>query len=119
MRIFALSALVLALPPFHSAIQPLNGTQRAQLSGPFWHAGCPVGLSSLRLLTVSYWDFAGNAQTGDLVVNRRAAAPLARVFRQLYRLHFPLRHLRFSETYMPSRRQPANGNIRGRAEAGR
>jgi hypothetical protein len=119
MRTFALSALVLALPPFHSAIQPLNSTQRGQLSGPFWHAGCPVGLSSLRLLTVSYWDFADNAQTGDLVVNRRAAAPLARVFRQLYRLHFPIRHLRFSETYVPKRSQPADGDLSGSFECRR
>lgn len=119
MRILALSALVFALPPFHSGIQPLNSAQRAQLSGTFWHAGCPVGLSSLRLLTVSYWDFAGNAQTGDLVVNRRAAAQLARVFRQLYRLHFPIRHLRFSETYVPVRSQPADGDISGSFECRR
>ena len=101
MRAVALSALVLALPPFHSAIKPLNPSQRAQLSGQFWHAGCPVSLSSLRLLTVSYWDFGGNRQTGELVVNRSAAAPLAKVFRQLYRLHFPIRHLRFQDAYVP------------------
>src|SRR5919198_946407 len=46
-----------------------------------WHRGCPVGLSDLRLLTVSYHDFGGRTRTGGLVVNRAAAAPLARVFR--------------------------------------
>jgi hypothetical protein len=81
MRILALPALLLALPPFHSAIQPLTPAQRAQLGGQFWHVGCPVPLSGLRLLTVSYWDFEGNVNKGELVVNRRAAAPLAKVFR--------------------------------------
>ena len=61
MRVFALSALVFALPPFHSAIRPLAPAERAQLNGEFWHAGCPVPLSSLRLLTVSHWDFAGSS----------------------------------------------------------
>ncbi len=84
MRFLALSALVFGLPPFHSAIRPLGPPERAQLIGEFWHAGCPVPLSSLSLLTVSHWDFAGNVQTGQLVVNRRAAAPLARVLRRLY-----------------------------------
>src|SRR4051794_22161012 len=86
MRVLAVSALVLVMPPFHSAIRPLAAPERAQLTGKFWRAGCPVSLSGLRTLQVSYWDFAGTRQTGGLVVNRRAAAPLARVFRQLYRL---------------------------------
>jgi len=115
-RALALSALVLALPPFHSAIRPLTPSQRAQLTGQFWHAGCPASLSSLRLLTVTYLDFDGSAQTGELVVNSRAAAPLARVFRQLYRLHFPIRHLHFQDAYVPKRNQPADGDISGSFE---
>jgi len=118
-RIFALSALVLALPPFTSTVRPLAPSQRAQLTGQFWHAGCPVSLTALRLLSVTYVDFAGKVQTGDLVVNRSAAAPLARVFRRLYELRFPIRHLRFGETYVPQRSQPADGDISGSFECRR
>jgi hypothetical protein len=110
-RVLTLSALVFALPPFHSAIRPLAPAERAQLSGEFWHAGCPVALSSLRLLTVSHWDFAGNAQTGALVVNRSAAAPLARVFAQLYRLRFPIRHMSFADFYGPKSGRPRDGDV--------
>jgi hypothetical protein len=112
----ALPALVLAIPPFHSAIQPLSSAQRAQLSGNVWHAGCPVPLSGLRLLKVAYWDFGGNRQIGQLVVNQRAAAPLAKVFSQLYRLHFPIRHLTFADAYGPRATQPADGDISGSFE---
>jgi hypothetical protein len=119
MRILALVAALVALPPFHSAIQPLAPTQRAQLDGRFWHAGCPVALSSLRVLTVSYWDFGGNRQTGQLVVNQRAAAPLAKVFRQLYRLRFPIRHMQFADSYGPKGSQPADGDISGSFECRR
>jgi hypothetical protein len=119
MRILVQAAMLLALPPFNSAIHPLAPSQRAQLEGRFWHAGCPVSLSDLRLLTVSYWDFDGNRQTGELVVNRRAATPLARVFRQLYRLRFPIRHLRFTDTYGPKRGRPADRDISGSFECRR
>jgi D-alanyl-D-alanine carboxypeptidase len=110
-RVFALSALVFALPPFHSAIRPLAPAERAALNGEFWHSGCPVPLSSLRLLTVSHWDFAGVVQTGALVVDRKAAAPLARVFGQLYRLRFPIRHMRFADFYGPKSGRPRDGDV--------
>jgi hypothetical protein len=110
-RFLALSALVFGLPPFHSAIRPLAPPERAQLIGEFWHAGCPVPLSSLSLLTVSHWDFAGNVQTGQLVVNRRAAAPLARVLRRLYGMRFPIRHMTFSDYYGPKVGRPRDGDV--------
>jgi hypothetical protein len=111
MRLLALSAALFSLPPFHSAIRPLAPAERAQLNGEFWHAGCPVPLSSLRLLTVSQWDFAGNVQTGQLVVNRGAAAPLLRVFRQLYVLRFPIRHMHFADYYGPKRSRPRDNDV--------
>lgn len=110
-RIFALPLVLLALHPFQSSIRPLPAPVRAELSGRFWHAGCPVALSGLRLLTVSYWDFQGRAQTGQLVVNGRYAALLAKVFRRLYELHFPIRHMRLADAYGPSRVLPADGDV--------
>jgi D-alanyl-D-alanine carboxypeptidase len=115
-RLLALSALVFALPPFHSAIRPVAPAERTQLTGEFWRGGCPVGLTSLRLLTVSYWDFAGNVQTGQLVVNSRAAAPLAKVFRQLYRLQFPIRHMQFADVYGPKTARPRDRDVSGSFE---
>jgi hypothetical protein len=111
MRTLALAAMLLVAPPFASAIQPLAPAQRAELEGRFWHAGCPVRLSDLRLLKISYWDFGGNRQIGELVVNQRAAAPLATVFRQLDRLRFPIRHMRFADFYGPRSAQPADGDV--------
>jgi hypothetical protein len=109
----ALSAVVLALaPPFASSVQPLPQPVRAQLrAGGFWHEGCPVGLSDLRLLTVSYRDFAGRAQTGQLVVNRRAAQPLAKAFGELYRQRFPIRHMALSDMYGPASGRPRDNDV--------
>jgi hypothetical protein len=71
------------------------------------------------VLTVSHWDFDGNRQLGQLVVNRTAAAPLAKVFRQLYRLRFPIRHLQFTDAYGSTSEQPADRDISGSFECRR
>jgi hypothetical protein len=111
-----LFALPLILAAFHVSIQPLTADQRAALNGRFWHPVCPVALSQLRVLTVDHWGFDRRVHTGGLVVNRNAAAPLARVFRQLYGLRFPIRHLSFAEAYGPGGSQPADGDISGSFE---
>ncbi|HLY49345.1 MAG TPA: M15 family metallopeptidase [Solirubrobacteraceae bacterium] len=112
-RLVVVPALTLALAPFHFAIQPLTGASRAEVKRSMWHPGCPVPLSDLRVLAVSYVGFDGAAHTGQLVVNRTAAAPLSRVFRQLYHLRFHIRHMSLSDMYGPPRLQPRDGDVTG------
>jgi D-alanyl-D-alanine carboxypeptidase-like protein len=109
-RFIASSLLVLALHPFGSSIRPLPASLRAEV-GRSWHAGCPVSLSGLRVLTVSYWGFDSRVHTGQLVVRGRAAAPLANVFRQLYALRFPIRHMRLADAYGAAGSGPADGDV--------
>jgi hypothetical protein len=67
--LFAVPLAVLAtLTPFHASTRPLSPSVKAQLKARgFWHKGCPVALSDLRLLTVNYRDRHGHLQTGRLV----------------------------------------------------
>jgi hypothetical protein len=109
----AISVLALAAPPFHASVKPVPAPVRVELRHGFWHPGCPVPLSELRVLSVSYHGFDGTVQTGELVVNRAAAGPLAVVFRQLYALHFPIRHLSIADIYGPVRSRPADGDVSG------
>jgi hypothetical protein len=113
LRLLAAIAM-LASPPasFHSSVAPVPRTVRAELrASGFYSRGCPVPMSELRVLTASYRDFHGRTQKGQLVVNRRAARPLARVFRRLYAMHFPIRHMTLSAIYGPRRDQPADGDV--------
>jgi hypothetical protein len=79
-----------ALPPFHAAVAPVSATQL----GASWHAGCPVGPASLRLLRVSYVGFDGRAHRGALVVNSAVTSDVTAVFRKLYAARFPIRRMR-------------------------
>jgi hypothetical protein len=86
-------------PAYHSTVRPLPAALRAELTGRFWQPSCPVPLSQLRLLTVRHWDFGGTARTGQLVVAREYASPLRGVFRRLFELRFPIRHLSLATSY--------------------
>ena len=101
-----LLAVPLAALSFHAVIQPLSPPVRAELSGKYWHPGCPVPLSALRVLTVTHWGFDGRVHTGQLVANQDAVPKLERVFRRLYELRFPIRDMRLSDAY--ARSQPSD-----------
>ena len=102
LRLLAVPLSVLA---FHSVVQPVSPTVEARLTGKYWHAGCPVSFSQLRVLTVTIWGFDGRTHTGQVVVNQDAAGKLAQVFRRLYELHFPIRDLKLKDAYQQN--QPA------------
>lgn len=96
-----------------SSVRPLPGPVRAQLEDGYWKPGCPVPLSQLRLLTVSYWGFDRKPHIGQLVVNGDAAKSLERVFRRLYALRFPIRHMQLADMYGPERSRPKDNDISG------
>ena len=112
LRSFALPAVLLALAPFHSSSRPLPSPVSSQLkAGGFWHKGCPVARSDLRLLTVSSVGFDGHSHAGQLIVNRAATGPLARSFRRLYELRFKIRHMAIADFYGPRRGRPRDGDV--------
>jgi hypothetical protein len=118
LRALAAAVLVLALAAVPSpAAEPLSPSLQSQLKARgFWHRGCPVGLSDLRVLGVPYWGFDGRRHRGHLIVNRTATAPLTRVFRKLYGLHFPIRHLDIRSVYGPASGRPRDGDWSGSFE---
>ncbi len=112
----ALIAIPLAALSLTASIKPLPAPLKADIDGRYWHAGCPVPLKGLRLLTVKHWGFDRKPHTGTLVVNSKAATPLVRVFAKLYELRFPIRHLDATEVYGPPDALPADGDISGSFE---
>ena len=87
-----LSALTLAAAgpaPFTASVAPVRW-QDLRFS---YRAGCPVPPVELRLVRVSHWDFGGRRRNGSLVVHRRVAREVVRVFRRLYAARFPIRRM--------------------------
>jgi hypothetical protein len=59
---------------------------------PFtYRAGCPVGPSSLRRVTMNYWSFdTGTIQRGTMIVNSYTVSDVRRAFTKMFAAHFPI-----------------------------
>jgi hypothetical protein len=106
--------LVVAVFQFHASVKPLPPPVRAEISGRFWHAGCPVPLSQLRVLTVTYWGFDARPHNGQMIVNAEVAHPLVKVFHRLYAMRFPIHHMSLKYMYGPAGTpRPRDGDFTG------
>lgn len=67
-----------------------------------WQPNCPVPLSRLRKITMTYWGFDDRAHTGEMVVNRDVADDVVSVFRKLYDQRYPIRRMESVDVYKGS-----------------
>ncbi|HWI42176.1 MAG TPA: M15 family metallopeptidase [Nocardioides sp.] len=90
------------LPPpadgrFHSSIGPVTPAIRRRM-GESWSPRCPVPLSGLSYLNVSFRGFDGKPHTGELVLAAREAADVVSVFRALFAAGYPIEEMRLPTT---------------------
>jgi len=71
-----------------------------------WHPGCPVPLSALRLLNVTYWGFDRQAHQGPMVVNGSVAEDVVSVFRKLFLARFPIKLIHLPVRYVAGQDDP-------------
>lgn len=90
-------------PHFVGGVSRIGPALRSLIVGRSWHPGCPVPLSDLRDVNVSYWDFHGEVRTGTLIINEREARDVLWVFRRLFRAHFPIQKIVLPPKWHPPR----------------
>lgn len=95
--LFASGADSQSPPPFHHTISPIGSAFRAQMTS--WHKGCPVSISDLRLVSVSFWGFDGRAHQGELILHKDHAVSVVTALRTLYEERFPIRRMQLVEAY--------------------
>lgn len=64
-----------------------------------WRPGCPVALSGLRYLTVTYRGFDGADHQGELVVAASVADDVLSIFGSLYSADYPIASLRLVDDF--------------------
>jgi hypothetical protein len=94
---------------FHATIGPVTAAVRTRM-GETWSSACPVGLASLRYVTVVFRGFDGKAHRGELVVAASAASKLVSAFRSLYAVSFPIEEMRLPGTADLRARPTGDGN---------
>jgi hypothetical protein len=90
------------LPPpadgrFAATVEPVSPQVRERM-GETWSPACPVALTDLRYLTVTFRGFDGLAHTGELVVAASFADEVVEVFRALYAEDFRIEEMRLPTT---------------------
>ena len=75
-------------PVFH--ISSIPESIKQQMRKTIWYPGCPVTLSQLAYLQLSFWGVDGQSHTGVLIVNRKLAIDVMTIFYALYQSHFPI-----------------------------
>ena len=105
------------LPPppdarWRSSIRRIGPAVRDRM-GTSWEPGCPVGLSDLRYLTVTFRGFDRAPHTGELIVRADQARGVVGVFRRLYAARFPIEQMTLPTTAERDPTPSGDGNGTG------
>jgi hypothetical protein len=90
------------MPPRAWFADPLTTEWRATISPvpdyvvarSTWREGCPVDVSGLAYVVMTYWGFDDKAHTGEMLINAAAADDVVGVFHTLYDARFPIEEMR-------------------------
>jgi hypothetical protein len=108
-----LTAVDTLAPPldnqFHSTIRPISAIVRTRM-GDTYRAGCPVPISQLSYLTLTFRGFDGRAHTGELIVATPAAEKTVSAFRVLYERDFPIEQMQIATTDDVHAKPTGDGN---------
>lgn len=83
----------------HPVVSRIPGPVWDRMAGVSFDQGCPVGRDDLRYVQVNYWGFDGYRYRGEIVVHASIAQQAAAVFRDLYRLRYPIRQMRLADDF--------------------
>ena len=79
--------------------EPIPAAVEARMRGVSYPEGARISLSDLRYLRLSYVDFDGHEQVGELICNKAIAGDLLAIFRDLYEARYPIRSIRLIDDF--------------------
>lgn len=84
---------------FKSSISPIPHQVQAQMLKYTWHTDCPVPISDLAYVALSYWGFDDQPHTGALIVNKQVATEVVSIFKILFQHKFAIQQMRLIEEF--------------------
>jgi hypothetical protein len=97
----SMALFALARPVGAAGISPLSEAERSRMTGTSWKPDCPVPLDDLVSVSVTYFGFDHSQHQGTLVVNKRIALDVERIFAELHTIRFPINKIDAWEKYGP------------------
>ena len=85
---------------FQSSISPITNTiKQRMLQGNSYKNGCPVSLKDLRYLQIKYKNFNDENAIGELIVHKSVAKEVVKIFKELYRIGYPIKKMKLVSDY--------------------
>ena len=81
------------------AAEPIPAAVEARMRGVSYPDDAEIPLSDLRYLRLTYVDFDGKEQVGEMVCNKAVADDLVAIFRALYEARYPIRSIRLIDDF--------------------
>lgn len=94
----AIEAAPVPFQPVFTA-EAIPAEVEARMRGKSYPEGAAIALSDLRYLRLSYIDFDGAPQTGELVCNAAIAQDLLEIFQALYEAEYPICSIRLVDDF--------------------
>lgn len=92
---FAILLSTLLLAEYHSSISKITPTiKQRMIEGSSWHKNCPVQLKDLRYIRIKHHNFYRSEKMGELIVHKDVANEVVNIFRELYKIKYPIRQIR-------------------------
>lgn len=82
---------------FNSAVLPAYIKEK--IMGVSYRENPDISLDDLRYVRIIHYDFNGQLQEGELIVNQRIAYPTMKAFYELYKWEYPLESVRLVDDY--------------------
>ena len=93
---------------FNSAMLPEYIKEK--MIGVSYRDNPDISLNELRYVRIIHYDFQGQIQEGELVVNQKIAYPVMRAFYQLYKWEYPIESVRLIDDYEGDDEQSMEAN---------
>jgi len=92
-----------AFGSFEATIKPINKyTKQRMVTGGTWRKGCPVSPQDLRYIRLKHRNFYGSEKMGELIVHKDVAEEVVAIFRELYKIGYPIRQMRLVSDFRGS-----------------
>lgn len=79
--------------------EEINETIKERIMGKSYPKDCSIELSQLCYLNVLYYGFDNETHQGELIVNKIIKEDVLSIFKELYRIHYPIERMQLIDDY--------------------
>lgn len=72
---------------------------KKKITGVSYRKNPYITYNDLRYIRVLYYDFHGDIQSGELIVNKKIVKKVVKIFYQLYKMKYPIERMQLIDAY--------------------